>query len=253
MQQPMITRREGLLGILPAFAVYALLAESRALAKGPGSAPARWIDGQQAIARSLAAGAIGGRQWCSEVERLGREVDLHELLALISRSRVRPAPDTGTNDPKKRFVEFLGADGAPRRLSYGVALFDFAPASVITPHGHRNMVSAHMVVNGAVRIRNFDRVGDDEGAMLIRPTRDYVAKTGHVSTMCSERDNIHWFVPDGGRATTFDVIISGLVAGQPDHVIQAVDPLGGHRLADGSIRAPIISFDESSRRYSAAV
>lgn len=239
--------------MLPAFAIYALLGEAKLLAKRPARSPQSWIDGQQSIARSLSSGAIDGRQWCAEVERLGREVDLDELIAFVARARTRTAPAGGGNDPMKRFVEFLDNEGRRQQLAYGVALFDFAPQNVITPHGHENMVSAHMVVRGAFRVRNFDRVGDDPGAMRIRPTRDYVARLGHVSTMCSERDNVHWFVPEGGPATTFDIIISGLNASGPDHVIQAIDPLRGQKLADGIIRAPIIDFAESSRRFTSEV
>ena len=89
--------------------------------------------------------------------------------------------------------------------------------------------------------------------MVIRPTRDYVARVGQVSTMCSERDNIHWFVPQGGPATTFDIVISGLDAGQPDYEIKAIDPVGGRRLGDGTILAPIMGFAEASRRYTAGI
>jgi hypothetical protein len=121
------------------------------------------------------------------------------------------------------------------------------------------MASAHLIVDGRFRIRNFDRLGDagepdrPGEAMIIRPTRDIVAGVGTVSTMSSDRDNIHWFVPQGGAARTFDIVVSGLDAGQPDYDIRAIDPLGGRRLADGSIAAPVISFDESSARYTAAI
>ncbi|HEV2570054.1 hypothetical protein [Sphingomonas sp.] len=246
-----LTRRDGLATILSSFAVYALVGEARAASKRGNVA--RWIDEQQALASSLAAGRINGPSWSAGVERLAAQVELEELWAEIARARVAPAGKGSANDPSKRHVRFLDEQGAPHKLSYGVALFDFAPDNVITPHGHRHMVSAHMVVKGAFRIRNFDRVGDEPGAMLLRPTRDYVAKAGEVSTMCSERDNIHWFVPQGGPATTFDVVVSGLDAGAPDYDIKAVDPVRGERLTGGVIRAPIIDFDESSRFYTAAV
>jgi hypothetical protein len=249
----LFTRREQLLAILPAFAAFALLGEARAQAPARRGTVRRWIDSQDEIARALAGGTMSGRQWALEVERLGRSVDIAELMAEVGRARVSPAGEVHGNDPRKRFVRFLDPDGQPRRLNYGVALFDFAPHNVITPHGHRHMVSAHMVVSGAFRVRNFDRLRDEDEAMIIRPTRDYVARAGQVSTMCPERDNIHWFVPQGGPATTFDVVVSGLDEGQPDHEIRAIDPVGGERLADGSIRAPIMSFDESSRRYTAAI
>jgi hypothetical protein len=115
------------------------------------------------------------------------------------------------------------------------------------------MVSAHLVAAGQFRVRNFDRIGDSPGAMIIRPTRDYVAKLGHVSTMSSEKDNIHWFVPVGGRATTFDVVVSGIDPALPDYEIRAIDPLGGAKRPDGSIVAPILSFGDSSARYTADV
>ena len=246
-----LTRREGLATILSSFAVYALVGEARAASSRGGVA--RWIDEQQTLASDLAAGRIEGPAWSAGVERLSAQVDMEELWAEIARARVTRGGKGSANDPAKRHVRFLDPDGTPRQLSYGVALFDFEPGNVITPHGHRHMVSAHMVVKGALRVRNFDRVGDEPGAMLIRPTRDYVATVGDVSTMCTERDNIHWFVPQGGPATTFDVVISGLDRGAPDYDIKAVDPVRGERLADGLIRAPIIGFDDASRFYTAAV
>lgn len=249
----MLTRREHLAALLPAFAVFALLGEARAQAPRRRDAVARWIVSQDEIARALAAGTMSGRQWALEVERLGQTVDVAELMAEVGRARLIPGGQGSANDPRKRNIRFLDADGTPRRLNYGVALFDFEPHNVITPHGHRHMVSAHMVVAGAFRVRNFDRLRDEGEAMVIRPTRDYVARLGQVSTMCSERDNIHWFVPQGGPATTFDVIVSGLDAGQPDHEIRAIDPIGGERLADGTICAPIMSFAESSRRYTSDI
>jgi hypothetical protein len=88
--------------------------------------------------------------------------------------------------------------------------------------------------------------------MVIRQTRDVVAPVGTLSAMSSARDNVHWFVPQGGPARTFDIILSELDAGQPDHEIQAVDPLGGRLLADGSIVAPLLSFEAASVKYDAS-
>ena len=115
-------------------------------------------------------------------------------------------------------------------------------------HGHPDPP-----VDGTLRVRNFDRIADRDGAMLIRPTRDYVATAGQVSTMCSERDNIHWFVPQGAPATTFDVIIDGLDPSLPDYDIKTIDPIGGKRGPNGTIEASIISFEESSRRYTSGI
>jgi hypothetical protein len=115
------------------------------------------------------------------------------------------------------------------------------------------MASAHMVIAGRVRIRTFDRLADEDGAILITPTGDTVAEAGHAAAMTSDKDNVHWFAARSDHAMTFDVIVDGLDKGQDRYTIQPVDPLGGEHLADGSIRAPLLTFDESSKRYSAAM
>lgn len=250
---PILGRREALGGFLASFALVALAREARAGAQGGDGAALRWVAAQQEIAEGLAGGRLSGAAWAREVERLAAEVDPAALMRLVARAQVRPAGAPFANDPQKRFVRFLDEEGRPRRLAYGAALFDFAPGNVVTPHGHRHMVSAHLVVAGRFRVRNFDRLGDQGAAMRLRPTRDYVADVGQVSTMCTERDNVHWFVPQGGPATTFDVVVSGLDAGAPDHVIQAVDPLNATRAPDGTLLAPIIDFARSSARYTADI
>ena len=51
---------------------------------------------------------------------------------------------------------------------------------------------------------------------------------------------------------TLDVIIDGLDAGEPDYLIQPVDPLGGRQLPDGKISAPLVSFERSMELYSSS-
>ncbi len=248
-----LTRREQIAGMVSAFAAVALASEVSAAKPAHRMAARDWIDRQDELARTLKAGQVSPRAWMVEMERLSREIDVTELMAEVNAARLTASALPPTNDPRKRSVRFIDARGEPRRLAYASALFDFAPGNVITPHGHRHMVSAHMIVGGRFRIRNFDRIRDARDAMVIRPTRDVIASTGTISTMSSDRDNIHWFVPQGGPARTFDVIISGLDPGQPDYDIKAIDPLGGKRLRDGSIVAPIMTFEAASAKYRATV
>ena len=155
------------------------------------------------------------------------------------------------HDPVKRTIGFLDTAGRARKLDYGAATFTFGPESVITPHGHQHMVSAHLVIEGRVRIRTFDRLGERDGALIIRPSLNRLCQAGEGAAMSPTADNVHWFAPRSATATTFDVIIDGLDPGQEDYKIQPVDPLGGEHRADGTIIAPIIGFEDSMLRYNA--
>lgn len=248
-------QRRDILAAFGAFSTYAFVREARATAAAIDSrlSAKRWIDRQDELARSLASGAISGGAWHDAVNDLARSVDIGQLLAEIRMGKSGDAGPPFMRDPVKRNIHFIDETGAPRRLAYAAATFSFGPDNVITPHAHKHMASAHMVVEGRVRIRTFDRVGDVDGGILIRPTGDQIGEPGTAAAMTTAKDNIHWFVAASPRAMTFDVIVDGLDKGREDYVIQPVDPIGGARRADGSIVAPILSFAESMRRYPAGV
>ncbi len=247
-------RRDFILGTLPALAVFALLREADAAVPTDTRMPARrWVLRQDELARSLAKRKISQVEWHDSVNALARDVDVGELAFEIRRAQTRSAGDPFGHDPKKRFITFIDDKEAPIHVAYGAALFSFDKTSVITPHAHKHMASAHMVIDGKVRVRTFDRIADEDGALLIFPTGDTVAEAGHAAAMTTDKDNVHWFAPRTPHAMTFDVIVDGLDAGQDRYVIQPVDPIGGEHLGDGTIRAPLLSFDDSSKRYTAAL
>jgi hypothetical protein len=188
-----------------------------------------------------------------EAETLAAATDPAQVMAETAHAVLRTIGRFGYTGPVCRNVYFHDENGALRTHAFTAALFVFDEENVITPHAHRNMVSAHMIVEREFRVRNFDRVRDEDGAVVIRPTRDAVMRLGEVSTMSTARDNVHWFVPRGVRATTFDVIVDGLGAARPRYVIEPVDPVRGQVLPDGTIRAPYLTFAESTRFYTRAV
>lgn len=245
----MVDRRTMIAGLLTAFPAVAFVREARAAAF-PSVPLRRWIEGQRAIADDLKSGRVNGPEWAAEVRRLASEINVAEVHAALKRAEIGPVRHGASNDPQMRNVWFRDAEGKRRRLGYATKLFEFSPTNVVTPHGHRHMASAHMVVEGSFRVRNFDRLGEEADALIVRPTRDEVIGLGAASAMCDEKDNVHWFVPRGGKsATTFDVIISGLDAGEDPYRIIAIDPLNATRLSGGRLRAPKIGFEAASRRY----
>jgi hypothetical protein len=248
-----MNRRALIVRTLLACPAYALLGALRVDAADSRLDAQRWLMWHNEIARALSRGEITPALWQAEVEALAAQVDPAQVIAETKSATLRNSGRGGENDPVRYNITFHDEHGAPRRLSYGAALFVFDTENVITPHAHRNMVSAHMIVEGEFRVRNFDRVRDEDGAVVIRPTRDAVMRLGEVSTMSTAHDNVHWFVPRAARATTFDVIVSGLGGARPSYVIEPVDPVRGQKLPDGTIRAPYLTFAESTRFYTRAV
>lgn len=246
----MIGRRAVLAtGAFAAFALVEAVGGAKALARQPSRSARRWLEAQEAVAQDLRAGRLRPREWQAAVEALGAAVDRTELLAQIDFDRLRTTFDFKDGMPSKRFVRFPDDAGVPK-LSYGLAFFGFRKGQVITPHGHRHMVSAHMAVAGGFHARTFDRVGDEPGALLLKPAFDGAMRTGEVSTMSSDRNNVHWFVAEADGSATLDVIIDGLDPAAPErYVIDLVDPLGGQRRGDGTIRAPRIDWAQSVARY----
>lgn len=248
----MIANRRTLLSACAAFPVYALVAELALAQSVPRSLPARrWLSLQSELARGLAQRTLSDAAWHRGVTELSAQVDLESLAHELRRARIRDAGAPFRHDPTKRFVTVLDNEERPVRLGYGLALFDFGPDSVITPHAHRFMASAHMVVDGLVRLRTFDRIGDEGNAIVMRPTQDVLAEPGHAAAMTTAKDNVHWFAPRSARAMTIDVIVDGLEPGQERYLIEPVDPLRATRLPNGSLRAPLLTFDASMALYRA--
>jgi hypothetical protein len=234
------------------FCTYALLHEVRAAIPARSGTPAgRWISRQDELALGLTRGTISQIQWHDAVNALAKEVDVADLAHTIRRATTRSAGPPFGHDPQKRFISFRDENGNQVQRHYGAALFVFDSDSVITPHAHKHMASAHMVIEGKLRVRTFDRIKDESNALIVRPTADYIAEAGHASAMTSAKDNVHWFVPRSAHAMTLDVIVDGLDTGADSYEIQPIDPIAGATLADGTIRAPLISFEYSMQRYTA--
>ncbi|HEY0139937.1 MAG TPA: hypothetical protein VGF48_03520 [Thermoanaerobaculia bacterium] len=206
-----------------------------------------WVDAQQHIAKSLKAGTMTGAAWQYNVEELARQIELEELLRAINFAKLERDFKFTSDGGTKQFVQLPRPDGT--KLVYGAAIFGLEKNKAITPHGHRHMASAHMVISGSLHVRNYDRIADEPQHLVIRPTVDETIGVGAVSTMSSDRNNIHWFTAKTDRAFTLDVIVDSLTPNAPGYKIDLVDPRGGEKLGNGDIRARLIEWEESVRLY----
>lgn len=235
----------GGLGLL--FACAPLLrAEPRMAAAGDVR---RWLDQVETLSRRLRGNELTSLQWRSEIDAVNTATPLAEYLPQLQFDRALQAMRRAGKDPAKTFIRLGDIDGGPAQAAFAAAYFVFAKGQVITPHGHRGMVSAHAVVSGRLHARTYDRLDSDGDALLLRPRLDTQAQPGFSAAISASEGNVHWFVAERDASATLDVIVQDVDANGREFAIELVDPLAAKPDTDGTIRAPLISWDESSRRY----
>jgi len=80
----------------------------------------------------------------------------------------------------------------------------------IIPHGHSSMASAHLILNGEMHLRHYEKIQQVGQNLIIKPTIDRIAKVGDSSSISYEKDNVHWFIANTETTFTFDVIVLDL-------------------------------------------
>jgi hypothetical protein len=208
-----------------------------------------WLQQVEALSRRLRDGVIDSAQWRGEIDALAATTPLPEFLPLLQFDRALAALRRDGHDPAKTFVTLAEADGTLRKAAFAAAYFVFAKGQVITPHGHRGMVSAHAVVSGRLQLRTYDRLGHDGDALLLKPRLDTVATAGFSAAISAVEGNVHWFVAEQDGSATLDVIVQDIDANGREFALELVDPLAAETDARGVLRAPLIDWEQSSRRY----
>jgi hypothetical protein len=235
-----VTRRE----LLAALAVLKLGFERDLFA-----APAPWLRRLQKACADVSARRIPPREWQAEAERLLHDVPLAELVRLVDLDRLRHTIERPLDRAGAQTIRLTGLGGEP---AFVTKVFALRRGTAIVPHGHRNMVSLHVVLAGEARLRHYDRVQDEADHLVLRPTVERLSRPGDLSSISAERDNVHWF-----EATTdvftLDVIVDNLDPTLPyRYEMDFVDPRGAERMSGGLLRAPRIPFERALRLYGPA-
>jgi len=196
------------------------------------------------LSRALAHHEIAQVDWQDGVETLARGIDLAELCKAADLDRVAarlPLLPKGTNAeviqllPGQRFTPKIFAMGKGR---------------AIIPHGHVNMVSHHLVLQGELHGRHWERVRDEDDALILRPTIDKTFKPGDSSSISDRRNNAHWFVATSEKAYTLDCIVDNLDPSRGYRFrIDFIDPDRAQKRPDGTVKARRLELDEALQRY----
>ena len=193
--------------------------------------------------RALRSGALDAKGWHAAIAGLAPTVDVDALRRRpeVSAIATLDAPDRGAATRVLALHE-AGDGGPPIR----VKLFALRRDRALVPHGHRGMVSLHLVLEGRVHGLHYDRVHDDLDHVLLRPAADVRHHPGDVSTMSATHRNVHWFRAQNGPALILG-ISAALGSGAPERTF--LDPLLAERFAGDLLRAPKLSAAEARARY----
>ena len=111
------------------------------------------------------------------------------------------------------------------------------------------MASAHLVLGGEFRLRQFERIAATPEAWVVEPVVDEAAKPGHASSISDDARNVHWLVAGDTRAWTLDLIVTNLDEGERAFDIQNLDPDRAERLPGGQLRMPTLDVKTALARY----
>ena len=140
---------------------------------------------------------------------LYRRVDLPALLKTLDFDRIAAGVNYPALGAKSLPVDFNAVPGLPTNLVFGRQIFAMKKGRSVVPHGHDNMATGFLVLNGDLRGRHYDRVEDHKDHYLIRPTIDRTFTPGEFSTISDHKDNVHWFTAESDHAFIFNIHVLG--------------------------------------------
>lgn len=211
---------------------------------------AHWAKELNTICQDLRTHALSLVHWQERIEALLNRVEIGEMLRFIDFDKLTRGfefPDLGVNTKP---VAFPKLEGLPRNLAFHKKIFGVQQGRTIIPHGHKNMVSAHLVLKGEFELRHYDKLEEEGEHMIITPTIERIAAVGSSSSISDEKNNIHWFITRSPHAFTFDVIMTDI---DPQfgksYEIDNIDPYSAEKLSGNLLRVRKLEVEEALKKY----
>lgn len=242
----MLTRRDLLTRLSAMTALLAVLHRDRAVASPIETEASKWLSKTDELTALLRGETLSVRDWRNGLDAFNQKLDLNDLLRDLNFDQL--AEDAGFAARGVSTVKVGFGEHDVRNLSFYPKLFAVDQGRAIIPHGHTNMVSAHLVASGRFHLRQYDQVELLENAMLVRPSFEGDIVAGDLSSIGEAEDNVHWFVALE-PSHTLDVIVTGLDAAQdPSYDIHNLDMHAAE--PDGDLfRVPRLGVAEALAKY----
>lgn len=209
----------------------------------------KWLNDVQELGVAAQKQKLPQVEWQKKIEELFTKVDLPELLRFIDFEKLTKEVKYVDQGARSLSVKFPEVEGLPKKLVFGKQIFALKKGRSIIPHGHNNMATAFLILEGDLRGRHYDRLEDQDDFMIIRPTIDRTFTAGGCSTVSDYKDNIHWFEAQSDRAFIFNIHVYDVSPGKGVPTGRVYVNPNGEKLAGGKIRAPRIDYKECERLF----
>ncbi|HRX81040.1 MAG TPA: hypothetical protein P5307_18355 [Pirellulaceae bacterium] len=245
-----ITRRSfngSALGSLLTLSLLETLFDADAFAGEVKPITAKWLGELQQAGLDVKGEKLTQVAWQDKVEELYRQVNLPELLKFIDFEKLTKNLEFRDQGERSLRPMFPEVEGLPTDLVFGHQVFALKKGRSVVPHGHDNMATAFLVLQGDFHGRHYDRLEDEKDHIIVKPTIDRAFSVGECSSVSDHKDNVHWFKATSDTAFIFNIHVLNVVAGKPSGRVY-MDP-NGEAISEGRIRARRIKSAEAYKLY----
>jgi hypothetical protein len=247
-----LTRREysqKMLGSLIGFGLVDLLVSRNLLADNVKPTIQEWIKELATMSQDLKGQKLTDLQFQKQMEALYKKVDLPSLIKLVKLEEIQTKSKLPDSGALSAGFDLKKIEGLPTDIVFGKQVFGCKKGRSIVPHGHSNMCTGFIILNGEWEGRHYDRLETHKDHYIIQPTIDRKFQAGELSTISDHKDNIHWFKAISETAYIFNVHVIGYdpkIEGNSGRLY--IDP-DGEKLAGGKIKAAKMTSEACHKKY----
>ena len=209
---------------------------------------ANWLADLNRMGEDLKDNELDQIQWQDKVEQLFSEINLAEFLSYIDFEKLTAKMKYRDRGETVFHAKFPKVEGLPTQLVFGHQMFALQKDRSVVPHGHHNMATAFLVLNGQFEGKHYDRLEDHDDHMIVKPTIDRKFTAGECSTVSDYKDNVHWFKATTDKAYIFNIHVLNVDPSLTRSGRVYIDPFG-ERLAGGRIKAAKLNAKEARMRF----
>lgn len=236
------------LGSLLTFSLLESVMGSDAITQPMRPVASKWLTQLHEMGNDLKGAKLSQVAWQRQVESLFKLVDLKEFLSYVDFATLTKDMQFKQRGERAFRAKFPRVDGLPTNLVFGHQMFALRKSRSVVPHGHNNMATAFLILQGNFEGKHYDRLEDYDDHMIIRPTIDAKFSPGDCSTISDHKDNVHWFKATSETAYIFNIHVLNVDPSIKKGGRVYVDPFGD-QLAAGKIRAKKLGAAEAFKRF----